>query len=126
MTRREARSAVRWFLQTMGLKDWEVKLSWSDKPPDWARPPADDPGVYGVEIGTPRWKTAQVWVSPLRADEGGVPPEEALFHELGHVWFDDLEIATGETHEYALNRFGEAMGKLWKVTRKDGQENEES
>lgn len=95
--------ASAWFLQALGLQDWEVSLDTTTEPPAWYSG-APTSNVGGVRHRT-SYKQADVWV-PIRRHNTEREALETLFHELLHINAEDCGLVDDGAGriEYAWNR----------------------
>lgn len=89
-TNKDARQVVNWFRGRFGLRDWNLALTISDEPPDWAADAAPD--EVAASAAALRGRVSPLWVSPVRCEKVGVSPEAALIHEMLHVLMTDAGV----------------------------------
>lgn len=86
---------IRWFQNTLNLRDWDILLEVGDKIPE-----AFDDEYVGSSPAAccPQYQflCADVWYSPSRAKELNVHPYELLAHEMLHVLFSLVEGMDGD------------------------------
>ena len=115
LSAKDARKAVRWFQKSLGIADWEIKLSISDDPPGWALGDADD-NTMGLCAVSPTYKSAKIWVSEGRAIKNDTTALKTLYHECLHVVAADTGIEEGQStsgQEFTWNMLGNLLADYY-------------
>lgn len=109
MTAKEARKAMRWGLRQLGLRDWKVRLDWTNERPHWATLGANDDAGARVQVRCVE-RSVRVWVGQQECIANGDEPLASLFHELLHASAEDVGVTNdNEPFEFFLNRQAECM-----------------
>ena len=119
--RREVISIVNWFRDKMGLEDWNIEVTVSKEKPNWIEKVGRR--TVGLAVPTSRQKIARIWFSLERCVEGGRDPLEVLFHELLHVWANDIGFEKESKKEkdrsaFGWNRLAACLARLYEFETK--------
>ncbi len=109
LTAVEARKAVRWFQQQMGIGDWSIKVVYADG--------GSDDGQLGLASAQPPYKRATVIVWPTEHLAGDDDMLSTVMHECCHVMAEDVgaEVPNGQTYEYTWNRLGDLLAAAYRA-----------
>ena len=102
--------AVRWALNRLNLRDWEVDISYGATVPDWI----DPDGSFAAQSKTnPAYLTAAIWVAPRGCKVNDFHPVSTALHEVLHIFFHSYDIM--EHDERMINTMEELLFKQWEV-----------
>lgn len=106
LTLPQAKKAIAWAQNKLGLHSWRLTVGLGDPMPVWAE--ADSLGEIKCNYA---YKTAIVWLNQDRC-KTQTEEIETLFHEIGHIFMHEAGIAMGDETdqvEYRINRLAEVL-----------------
>jgi hypothetical protein len=114
------RKAWNWFAKVMGLRDWTLILTVSDKAPDWVK----DEDCFGMCDANHPFKLAKIWINPSLNKKKKADPLITFFHEGMHVASTQADIeGLAPACEFMWNRlahvFAAAYRHGWTLKRED-------
>lgn len=81
-TDKQLYSCLKWCLNQLQLRDWQVELDIGAVPPDGA-----DPTSYGVAIPDTNRLKAKIWINDLKHKQDDSNIYATMIHETLHIFF---------------------------------------
>lgn len=76
--------ALRWAINKLNMRDWEIELDYGDCVPDWAKDVADKDDL-GYSLFYPHRFCGNIWIADASHKKDNENPIQTLFHEVVHA-----------------------------------------
>jgi len=104
--------AVRWALNRLNLRDWEVEVVYGNVSVEWLDVDGSSAAQSRTRFG---YYKADIWISPLGCKESDFHPVSVALHEVLHIFFHHFNIM--EHDERMINTMEEILYKHWLAER---------
>lgn len=99
---------VRWALNKLNLRNWEVGIYYGDLKPGWADQEGSDPAQSRT---FPGYFRADIWISPAACKDNDYSPVSVAIHEVLHIYFYHYRYYKHD--ERMVNIIESLLYKLW-------------
>lgn len=76
--------ALRWVINKLNMRDWEIELEYGDCVPDWAKDEAEKTDL-GYSLFYPYRFCGSIWIAGGSHKKDNENPIQTLFHEVVHA-----------------------------------------